>query len=280
MNRTVIIIPVHNRCATTLAGLHHLRANGDLAAFPVLVIDDGSTDGTAAAVQHKFPEVELLSGNGQLWWTGAMRCGMQSAFGRGAASIVWLNDDCLPEPGALAALAERTLRDGVTLAGPTCRTETGASVPTGFIGRQTIAVEPGGEKTVDGLSGYCVAVPRAAWERLGPPDGEKFPHYYGDSAYTLAAKRAGFTVVLTGKAGVRLPDYAPTPTSPSTGRRPGRSWRENWRQVFVSKKSPFRLATQWHYLRLKYGAWAGTLLAVARTLVWVLRFFLGRPHPI
>lgn len=278
MTGAVLIIPVHNRRATTLACLRHLRATGDLAAFPVMVIDDGSTDGTAAAVRQEFPGIDLLQGDGQLWWTGAMDLGMQRAFGRGASCIVWLNDDCLPEPGAVAALARRALHDGATLAGPACLPGEGTPVPTGFIGRRVITVEPGGkeERMVDGLSGFCVAVPRQVWERLGSPDGKQFPHYYGDSAYTLVARRAGFSVVLTGAARVRLTDYRAMPVSPAALLVPALGWGENWRRIFCAPKSPFRLATQWHYLRLKYGAARGSLLAAMRTLSWMTRFVLGR----
>ena len=46
-----IIIPVHNRKAITLQCLNTLKNNGDLGQYHVVVVDDGSTDGTAEAIE-------------------------------------------------------------------------------------------------------------------------------------------------------------------------------------------------------------------------------------
>jgi glycosyltransferase involved in cell wall biosynthesis len=46
-----IIIPVHNRKAITLKCLETLQNNGDLDKYHVIVVDDGSTDGTSLAIQ-------------------------------------------------------------------------------------------------------------------------------------------------------------------------------------------------------------------------------------
>jgi GT2 family glycosyltransferase len=67
-----IIIPVHNRKALTLACLENLRTNGDLQKYQVIVVDDGSSDRTAEEVAENYPEVNILKGNGNLWWTGAI----------------------------------------------------------------------------------------------------------------------------------------------------------------------------------------------------------------
>jgi GT2 family glycosyltransferase len=52
-----ILIPVHNRKAITLTCLATLQRHGDLDRYQVVVIDDGSTDGTAEAIQTSFPSL-------------------------------------------------------------------------------------------------------------------------------------------------------------------------------------------------------------------------------
>jgi len=67
-----IIIPVHNRKSLTLACLKNLKTNGDLQKYQVIVVDDGSSDRTAEEVAENYPEVTILKGDGNLWWTGAI----------------------------------------------------------------------------------------------------------------------------------------------------------------------------------------------------------------
>ena len=55
-----IIIPVHNRKAITLQCLDTLEKNGDLHKYHVIVIDDGSTDGSSEAVKSFYPDVIIL----------------------------------------------------------------------------------------------------------------------------------------------------------------------------------------------------------------------------
>jgi glycosyltransferase involved in cell wall biosynthesis len=51
LNKSVfILIPVHNRKTITLACLEALEKNSDLERYQVVVIDDGSTDGTGQAI--------------------------------------------------------------------------------------------------------------------------------------------------------------------------------------------------------------------------------------
>ncbi|MFP3345185.1 glycosyltransferase, partial [Halomonas sp. SIMBA_159] len=85
------IIPVHNRKNITLKCLETLKQCGDLDRYYTIVVDDGSTDGTSEAITNLYPEVTILTGDGNLWWTGAIRKGMEYAYERGAEYFIWLN---------------------------------------------------------------------------------------------------------------------------------------------------------------------------------------------
>ena len=273
-----IIIPVHNRRSLTLACLRRLREIGDLKCFGVIVVDDGSTDGTGEAIRAEFPEVEILRGDGNLWWTGAIALGSAHAFAQGVEIVFWLNDDCLPSAGALPGLANFLATQPHSVAAPVClNPATGARIATAFIGRHELpAPARGAVSGAEGLSGYCLAVPRSVWEKLGPPDARRFPHYYGDTAFTLLAHAAGFQVAVVGDAEVELADYRPPLRSPGRYRAAGGSWGGEFARTFFHRKSPFRLATQWHLLCLKYGALAGAALALLRFASWSVRFTLRR----
>jgi GT2 family glycosyltransferase len=199
-----IVIPVHNRCATTLACLQHLRAQGLLSRWSVIVVDDGSTDGTDPAVRTAFPEVVLLSGSGDLWWTGGIVRGMREAMQRGADFIFWLNDDTLPAPGALDALLTESILSG-GLSGGVCLLP-GETAPA-YSGQHRgfwhlgPALDPG-EATVpcDALNGNLVCVPAAVVRAIGYPDERGLPQVLADSDYTLRARRAGYPIQLVGRA--------------------------------------------------------------------------------
>src|SRR5688572_16741369 len=87
-----LIIPAYNRRAVTLSCLAALSEAGDLARNHVVVVDDGSTDGTSEAIRSQYPDVHVLPGSGELWWTGAIVLGMRYALAEGAQQIVWLKD--------------------------------------------------------------------------------------------------------------------------------------------------------------------------------------------
>ncbi len=88
-----IIIPVHNRKQIAIACLENLNTCGDLQKYHVIVVV-GSTDGTAEVIRSQYPMVEIITGDGNLWWTGAIALGMKYAYERGAEVLIWLNDDC------------------------------------------------------------------------------------------------------------------------------------------------------------------------------------------
>ena len=48
-----------------------------------------------------------------------------------------------------------------------------------------------------------------------------------------------------------------------------------WAAVFRAPGSPFRAATHMHYLRLRYGLVAGTMLAAGRVTLWQLAFIVA-----
>jgi GT2 family glycosyltransferase len=189
----IIVIPAHNRREVTLEALAALEGQGVPSWATVLVVDDGSIDGTGNAVGRNFPWAHVLTGDGTWWWCGSIRRGMEWALVGGAERIIWLNDDCRPPPGALSALSELVRREaGVAWIN--------AETPGGWsygshrktlwsVRRCTSAEERAG--LIDTFSGNCVCIPRAWIERAGLPDDKRFPHGLGDLDYGLRLRKAG-----------------------------------------------------------------------------------------
>lgn len=193
-----VIIPVHNRKATTIACLKQLAATGDLQNYTIVVVDDGSTDGTAAAIQALYPDVMVLAGDGSLWWTGAIATGMRYAYDQGAEWFIWLNDDCQVPPNTLTDLVTWCREHpGAIVGGQGVESDHpdriafGGKIKT-WKGYRFIQAESGQIVPCDLLSGNLVCIPRAAVEQVGFPDPRLMPHYGGDSLFLLRAKKAGF----------------------------------------------------------------------------------------
>jgi capsular exopolysaccharide synthesis family protein len=102
-----VVVPVHNRRALTERFLECL-AKQTLRNFKIVLVDDGSTDGTAELVRDKFPEVVLLRGDGNLWWTGATNLGIRYTLLHASENdaVLIINDDLEVDPNYLERLHE------------------------------------------------------------------------------------------------------------------------------------------------------------------------------
>ena len=98
--RASIVIPVYNHAAATLACLRALAAHPPAAACEVIVVDDGSSDATAAWM----PQVAGLRYHRRAANGGFIAaCNDGASLARGE-TIVFLNNDTIPQPGWLDAL--------------------------------------------------------------------------------------------------------------------------------------------------------------------------------
>jgi glycosyltransferase involved in cell wall biosynthesis len=256
-----IVIPVHNRRETTLQCLHWLQERGDLDRFHVIVVDDGSTDGTNDAVKAQFPGVTLLRGNGTLWWTGAIVLGMRHALATAGAEVIfWLNDDCRPAAGTLAQLRHKAL------AGP-CIAVAQVNGPRGvrhggllkrWHGLQFVVCPADRTIPVAAMNGDCVCVPASIVTLTGLPDAARFPQAWGDTDYGLRCRRMGFPIKVVGSARCTDAD----PADPDTG-----SWLRGERSVseiarsFGTPKSYFHPPPWWSFNLRHWGPWGAVLFA-------------------
>ena len=106
MTRLCALLTCFNRRDTTLACLEALF-RCDLPAdtsLAVVLVDDGSQDGTGDAVLERFPAVRVIRGNGSLYWNGGMRLAYLATIELPFDDYLWLNDDTMLDPQALSTL--------------------------------------------------------------------------------------------------------------------------------------------------------------------------------
>lgn len=197
-----------NRRETTLRSLASLYAQAGVGVrwdFTVHLLDDNSSDGTRAAVEDRYPEVNVLSGNGNLFWGGGMAVAMESALAQSPDFLLMLNDDVELEPDAIAMVLAEYAKACETAGNPmqvvvgsVSDPVTGAISYSGF--RRTHRRDPSKISRVtpspldmtpcDTMNGNFVLIPKAITDRLGTVD-PVFVHQLGDIDYGYRVVRAG-----------------------------------------------------------------------------------------
>jgi GT2 family glycosyltransferase len=241
----------------------------------VILTDDGSSDGTEQAVRSAFPDVEILKGDGNLYWVGGMQLAWRAA--RPADYYFWFNDDVDLVPGAILKLFEVYHASGdqrSIVIGATCDPVAGKTC-TGGIRRVTWhnarVMDPTDEvQMCDSMNGNIVLLPRVTEERIGMMD-DRYTHIFADADYGIRARKQGIPVLLApGHLGAcQLNSLRNTTFDPAL------SAMERWRKYFGPKG--YRPPDQWwvfvraHAPRPKVCYWAAPYIAF-----WVENMLGGR----
>ena len=255
-NHTIAtLLTCHNRKQKTLdclAALTTCCANTPVE-LAISLVDDGSTDGTAAAVSAAYPQAQIVRGDGNLFWNGGMRLAFAQALERDYDYYLWLNDDTLLYPDALSVLlqtADLVTAGGderVTIVGSTCDPDTGAFTYGGMVRDSWLRplrfshVRPG-ETAIqcDTLNGNCVLVPRAVARVVGNLD-PAFTHYMGDIDYGLRATQQGGTIwIAPGYLGTCAENQRPRNWRETVAATP---WYRQWQQIGTPKGVTFSKVT-------------------------------------
>ena len=207
-------MPVHNRRETTLRMLRSLsRVDRTGLDLRVIVVDDGSTDGTSAAIRRDFPNVQLEFGDGTLHYTAGTNRGLAAALLLDPCYVVAMNDDSIVHRDFLQRL--------VGCARDHPRSIVGALLLRWDIPHRVFQVAPvwrtwrGGWQIPQELAawsfprlpfdvativGNCVLYPVEAVRTVGLMDERRFPHAYSDVVYVAAMRRAGWRPLVEPRA--------------------------------------------------------------------------------
>jgi len=196
-----VVVPVYNRLELTRAFLQSFQ----MVVYPnfeIIIVDDGSTDGTPDMVVREFPRVRLIRERGGLWWAKATNVGIHDALLRDARYILTINDDVIVDPGFLSALTTYAEAHPRTLVGSMIYQRSQPSVLwyaggtfswlRGDLTHRTSA-DP---RPPAWLTGMGTLIPVAAFEDVGYYDEDHFPQYSADADFSLRAKKCGWSLAI------------------------------------------------------------------------------------
>lgn len=217
MNKISIIIPIYNRLEITKRGLDsvflslkHYETNNIINfQFKIIVIDDGSKDGSSEWINAHFPDIIILKGDGNLWWTGSVNLGSRFAVENLSTNYILLwNDDTLCEENYFLELTktiESNLYSNSILVskiywlnednilfnfGCLFNKFTGNRKGIGF--NQPDSKKFSEVRKVDWSGGMGTLIPTMILLKLDFFDAKRFPQYFGDFDFFLRANKNGF----------------------------------------------------------------------------------------
>jgi len=196
-----ILLPVHNRKKITLDFIKSLKKQTYEKIFLIL-IDDGSTDGTADAVIDEYKNTHVIYGNGNLWWAGSLQKGYEYLVNSANVSendhILIMNDD--------TSFNEDYIENGIKII---------QKNPQYLLGSVAISAQNGkvldsgkkvnwrgykiediaNDEKVECLSTRGLFIPILSFVDIGGFHPYLLPHYLSDYEYTIRAVNKGYKLM-------------------------------------------------------------------------------------
>lgn len=184
-----IVIPVFNQVAHTRQCLGHLEKHTDVP-YELVIVDNGSTDGTAA----------FLRGVRATVLTNPVNRGCAAAWNQGVAAsggdaVVLLNNDVLVTPSWLGRLLRFMAETGHGLVSPAVRE---GALDYDLLAYAEAFNRACARATRPEITGCCWVIAREVFDRVGAFDETFGVGGFEDIDFLWRARRAGVTMAMTG----------------------------------------------------------------------------------
>lgn len=255
-----VLLPVFNRLSATQTMLQCLRAQVIDVPLAIIVIDDGSTDGTGEFLREQS-DVTVLQGNGALWWGGSIDLGIRYLLDTVAGDdwVLFVNNDTLIDSDFVQALLNTAKNFAPAVVGSTIRAieaphqllSVGPRIDARFFHVGDLFGSPenrlGTEENVvqaDALSGRGVLYPLAAIRAVGGMRVRWLPHYLADYELALRVRTAGWRLIVDMDVSVLSQDDY------------GNAYRgTTFFERFFAVRSPYYLPAQFKFWWMASNGW-------------------------
>jgi GT2 family glycosyltransferase len=276
-----ILIPVYNRLEITKIGLESIysalneynKTGRGSVNFEIVVIDDGSTDGTSDWIAQNYPNIHIKEGDGNLWWSGSINKGAKFSIDvlKSDYLLLW-NDDTICDINYFIVLNKILQNDKLNNSiivskvlwqhnpsvlfnfGCMYNQASGKIIVNGFNKKDDENYNQ--INKIDCSGGMGTLIPKEIIQKVNYFDSENFPQYFGDIDFFLRAKNNGFSTFA-------IPDLIIYNDIDTTGKKKIRKFKDikdvlfsnqsnlNLRQNFIFNKTHSNTFLSWIRLVLK-----------------------------
>lgn len=240
-----VIVPVFNRLALTQSLVACMRKQILNQSLHLVIVNDGSTDGTAEWLAAQR-DIEVLNGDGNLFWGGAVDFALRHVQAKFSVEdwVLLMNNDTTVDAHFVQCLLDVAQAHAPAAVGSVIRDEAdqvrilsiGARVDAWRLSTRDLLEMPRSQQTpdmvleVDALSGRGVLFPIASLNAAGGMRPRSLPHYLADYEMSLRVRKSGWRLLVSTSAAVYSGDeYGSTQRALS------------WRDKLFSVRSPLYL---------------------------------------
>lgn len=193
-----ILLPVHNRRVITEKCIECLVAQS-YSNFHLILIDDGSTDGTEQMVRERVERLTVINGKGSWWWAGSLQQGIDWLKRNQVEDkdiIVFINDDVTFENNFLQMAVNFLEHQSGILLPQVFNKETGMVEETGVMAdfKKLTFVTASSPEKINCLPTRGLFLRMSDLRRIGDFYPRLLPHYLSDYEFTIRAYRLGISL--------------------------------------------------------------------------------------
>ena len=192
-----ILLPVHNRHELTRDFIDCLVAQ-TCQNYHLVLIDDGSTDGTEQMVRERVEDLTVIRGNGDWWWAGSLQQGFNFLKKRGLSQddyVLIINDDVVFGKEFLAKGISILDKNKLTLLLAQFQDEDNSPPQeTGLhidLKKLTFS-PPSSSSDINCLSTRGLFLKWGDFENIGGFHPTLLPHFFSDYEFTIRAHKKGY----------------------------------------------------------------------------------------
>jgi len=213
--KVMVIVLTWNGIHDTLECLTSL-SKVDYRNKEIVVVDNGSTDGTVQAIRSRFPTIALIENDRNLGYAAGNNVGLRHALRTGADQVLLLNNDTVAAPDFLGLLVQALDgRHSVGIAGPMVYYHTHPEVIASAGGEidwrngatrmraidQTDRGQFKEAEFVDFVTGCALLAKAETVKKIGHLD-QAFFMYFEETEWCVRARRAGYHTLFVPQAKV------------------------------------------------------------------------------
>ena len=195
-----------------------LESLGKVSYSPlkIIVVDNGSTDGSVQAIRAQYPDVVVLEMHTNLLFAGGTNAGIRYGLEHGGDLFLLLNNDTTVDSEFLTAMVQRITSspdigmvapkiyyhgdpNRIWFAGGSISFWTGTMKHTGI--REIDRGQHDAVRVIDYCTGCCILTSREVVEKTGMLD-ESYAIYTEDADWSMRVRQSGYVIMLEPKARV------------------------------------------------------------------------------